>query len=148
MSRLWWAGIAACATITSTACGTTAPSPTSTATPSPTVDVATRPSTPVHISIVEPTDGATIHGTSVHVVVGIDGGTVDKTTSTRVTPTTGHVHVYLDNQALYMSYTLTEDIPVQPNLTYSLHAEYVASDHVPFNPRDITPTIIFHVAPS
>ena len=29
-----------------------------------------------------------------------------------------------------------------------MYAEYVAQDHFPFSPRDVTPTIYFTVAPS
>ncbi len=124
------------------------PTPGPTATPVVTPDPATRSASPVVVHIVSPVNGAVVHGSMVHVVVTVTGGTVTTQTSTNPDPTKGHVHVFLQNQLVYMSYTLTQDLPVQPGLTYSMHAEWVGSDHFPFNPRDVTPDLIFSVAPS
>jgi len=102
----------------------------------------------VKISIVSPTNGEVIHGNTVNVVVAISGGEIVKATSTHISPTQGHVHLYLQGQLIFMAYSLSQSVPVQPGVTYSLHVEFVASDHAPFNPRDISPTIFFSVAPS
>ena len=123
-------------------CGTNSSSSTPSS-PSP----ATRPSSPVRITLVSPTNGEIIHGNVVHVVVAISGGQIVKTASTQISPTQGHVHLFLDKQLIYMAYTLSQDIPVTPGLTYSMGTEFVASDHIPFSPRDTTPTIVFSVAP-
>jgi hypothetical protein len=109
---------------------------------------ASRPSTPVKITVISPTNGEVIHGTSLDVVVAISGGEIVKTTSTHISPTQGHVHLYLQNQLIYMAYSTSQVVPVQPGVTYSFHVEFVASDHRPFDPRDVTPTIFFTVAPS
>jgi hypothetical protein len=122
------------------ACGS---SPTSTATPTPN---ASRPSSPVKISIISPTNGEVVHGTTLDVVVAISGGEIVKTTSTHISPTQGHIHLYLQNQLIYMAYSLSQVVPVQPGVTYSFHVEFVASDHRPFDPRDVSPTIFFSVA--
>jgi hypothetical protein len=45
-----------------------------------------------------------------------------------------------------MNYKPTLDLPVAPGLTYAIYAEFVATDHFPFNPRITTPTIYVHVA--
>ena len=123
------------------ACG----GPATSATPTPATQ---RPSSPVKVTIVSPTNGEVVHGNSVNLVVTISGGEIVKTTSTHITPTQGHVHVYLNGQLIYMQYSLTQTVAVQPGLTYSMRAEYVASDHAPFFPRDFTPTIVFTVASS
>jgi hypothetical protein len=47
-----------------------------------------------------------------------------------------------------MAYTLQQEITVQPGLEDSMYAEFVAQDHFPFAPRDVTPTIFFTVAPA
>jgi hypothetical protein len=122
------------------ACGS---SPTSTATPTPN---ASRPSSPVKISIISPTNGEVVHGTTLDVVVAISGGEIVKTTSTHISPTQGHIHLYLQNQLIYMAYSLSQVVPVQPGVTYSFHVEFVASDHRPFDPRDVSPTIFDSVA--
>jgi hypothetical protein len=121
-----------------TACG-------STLTTTPTPDA--RPASPVTVTIVSPVNGQVVHGSVVHVVVTVTGGAVTPTTSTQVSPTLGHVHLYFNNQLVYMSYTLHQDLPVHPGLEYTMYAEFVAQDHFPFSPRDVTKTIFFTVAP-
>lgn len=37
-------------------------------------------------------------------------------------------------------------LTVLSRLTYAIYAEFVATDHFPFNPRVTTPTIYVHVA--
>ena len=43
-----------------------------------------------------------------------------------------------------MQYSLQQDVPVHPG-TYQLKAEFVASDHVPFNPRVWSQQVVFTV---
>ena len=45
-----------------------------------------------------------------------------------------------------MNYGTTQDLDVAPG-THILHAEFVASDHYPFDPRVVTPDIVFTVQP-
>ena len=123
-----------------------APTATPAASASPTPDLASRPSSPVQVSIVSPTQGEVVHGQTVHVVVSISGGQISQVTTTQVFPTLGHIHLYLNGQLIYMAYTLTQDVPVQPGQSYSLSAEFVAGDHFPFNPRDQTQPVSFSVA--
>ena len=128
------------------------PSGTPGPTPYPTLagGLSHRPPTPVKITLLSPTNGEVVHGTTLVVKVSITGGVVTSVTTALgdITPTKGHVHLYLNNQLIYMSYTLTQPITVTPGLEYSMHAEFVAQDHYPFNPRDVTPTIFFTVAPA
>lgn len=141
MKRLLF--LVACTAMATAACGGAAAS-----TPSPTVNVGSRPSTPVKITLVSPTNGEVVHGNSVHVAVTVTGGTISRITSSHITSTVGHVHLFFNNELVYMSYTLHQDLPVQPGLQYTMRAEFVAQDHFPFTPRDVTPTIFFSVAPS
>jgi len=80
----------------------------------------------------------------VHVVVALQNATVVQATTTTITPTEGHVHLYLDNQLIYMAYQLQQDVSVKPGV-YTLKAEYVAADHFPFNPRVYSESIVFTV---
>lgn len=135
--------------LTLAACGGPAPSATGTPAPATLTPATTnRPRSDVKVTIVSPTNGEVVHGTSVHVVVTVSGGTVTPSYSTKISPTVGHVHLYMQGQLVYMSYTLQQDLPVTPGLSYQLYAEWVAADHFPFNPRDITPTVVFSVASS
>jgi hypothetical protein len=133
--------LASCATATSS--GVT---PSLSAVPTPIPGVA-RPSSPVRIQLISPYQNEVIHGTTMKVVVKITGGTISRVTTTHISPTVGHVHLLYDNALILMSYTLTQDVPVHPGENGTLTAEFVASDHFPFNPRDITPPVYFSVQP-
>jgi hypothetical protein len=124
--------------------GTPAPTPY----PTPSGGLGHRPATPVKITLVAPTSGEVVHGTTLVVRVSITGGVVTQVTTGDITPTKGHVHLYLNNQLIYMQYTLSQPITVKPGLEYSMYAEFVAQDHFPFAPRDVTPTVFFTVAPA
>jgi hypothetical protein len=124
--------------------GTPAPTPY----PTPVGGLGHRPATPVKITLLSPTSGEVVHGTTVVVRVSIIGGVVTSATTSDITPTKGHVHLYLNNQLIYMQYTLSQPITVKPGLEYTMYAEFVAQDHFPFDPRDVTPTIFFTVAPA
>jgi hypothetical protein len=138
-------GLVAVLAVVLAACGS--PAASSTATPTASASLTSRPSSPVKIVLVSPTNGEVVHGTTVHVVVRVEGGTISRVTSSHITPTAGHVHLYFNNQLVYMSYTLHQDLPVHAGLEYTMYAEFVAQDHLPFNPRDVTPTLFFKVAP-
>jgi hypothetical protein len=140
-------GITACSSTTPgdpTASGTPAPTPY----PTPVGGLGHRPPSPVKITLLSPTNGEVVQGTTVLVRVAVSGGIVTPILSSIVNPRKGHVHLYLNNQLIFMSYTLSQEIAVKPGLEYSMYAEYVAQDHYPFSPRDVTPTIYFTVAPS
>jgi hypothetical protein len=138
--------VTACASAASADGPTATPYPTPY--PTPSGGLGHRPSTPVKITLLSPTNGAVVHGTSVVVRVAVTGGIVTPVTTGDISPTKGHVHLYLNNQLIYMSYTLEQSIPVHPGVEYSMYVEYVAQDHFPFDPRDVTPTIFFTVAPA
>jgi hypothetical protein len=142
------AGVTACDAATASggpsSSATAAPTPY----PTPSGGLGHRPSTPVKIALIAPTNREVVHGTTLVVKVSITGGEVTTVTTADITPTKGHVHLYLNNQLIYMSYTLSQPITVKPGLEYSMYAEFVAQDHYPFSPRDVTPTVFFTVTPA
>jgi hypothetical protein len=103
-----------------------------------------RPSSPAVVGIVSPASGAHVTGTSVHVVLSLTGAQIVPATTTTITPTTGHVHLYVDNSLVSMNYGLEQDIPVTPG-SHVLKAEFVAADHAPFSPRVVSAEVIFTV---
>lgn len=103
-----------------------------------------RPSSPAVVSILQPAPGAVVHGSTVHIVLTLTGATIVSATSTNISPDKGHVHLYVDNVLVSMNYGLEQDLPVHPG-TYVLKAEFVASDHAPFNPRVFSAETIFSV---
>lgn len=143
--RPWF--VSAFAAVALSACGGATAS-TSTPIAGYTPATLSRPASAVQITLVSPTNGEVVHGASVHVVVSIAGGTVTPVYSTHISPNVGHVHLYMNSQLVYMSYTLQQDLPVNPGAEYAMYAEWVASDHFPFSPRDVTTKVYFSVAPS
>ncbi len=103
-----------------------------------------RPSSPAIVTIVSPTANQVVTGSTLQVVISLQGATIVAATTTAITPTTGHVHLYVDNALVSMNYGLTQTLPVHPG-TYILKAEFVAADHAPFDPRVWSPEIIFTV---
>jgi hypothetical protein len=96
-----------------------------------------RPSSTAVLSITSPKDGATIHGSTVDLVVKLTGATLVNTTSTDLQPDEGHLHVTLDDQLLTMTSGTSYPIPDVPPGQHLLKVEFVANDHAPFDPRVI-----------
>ena len=113
---------------------------------------ANRPSSPASVTVVQPQSGASVVATPcpsgtekcVNIVLSLTGATIVSTTSTDIRPDQGHVHLSVDNVLVSMNYGLEQDLPVHPG-TYVLKAEFVASDHAPFNPRVVSPEVLFTV---
>ena len=123
-----------------TGCGTAG---TSTATPSGSA-MGSRPSSPAVVRILQPKSGAVVTIAKLHVVLSLDNARIVSQTSTNIRPDQGHLHLYVDNVLVSMNYGLVQDLPVHKG-TYVLKAEFVASDHAPFNPRVFSPTVVFTV---
>jgi hypothetical protein len=106
-----------------------------------------RPSTSARLEIVSPRPGDVIQGdpASVHVVVRLDGGTVVSTTSLRLVPNEGHIHLSLDGSLVSMTTGLDAVVSASPG-PHELRAEFVAIDHGPFDPR-LQTTVGFVVRP-
>ena len=113
------------------------------ASPSPSPS-AVRPSSPAVVTVVQPTAGQTVSGTTVHVVLSLTGAKIVNQTSTNIRPDEGHVHLFVDNVLKSMNYGLEQDLELSPG-TYVLSAEFVAADHAPFNPRVVSGQTIFSV---
>ncbi len=97
-----------------------------------------RPSSPATVTILAPTNGEVVHGSTVPIKVSLKGAKIVRATSTDIVPTEGHLHVYLDNQIVSMNFSSTGTIgDVKPGL-HVLRVEFVASDHLPFDPRVFT----------
>ena len=76
-------------------------------------------------------------------MVSLKGAHVVKPTTTHIVPTQGHIHVYLDDQIVSMNYSLDNTVHVTPG-EHVLRVEFVASDHLPFDPR-VVKAVVFEV---
>ena len=98
---------------------------------------AQRPSTTAKVEILSPAAGQVVTGSTLHVVLQLNGGTIVPTsTATPIGNNEGHIHLLDNGSVISMAYGTEQDISLTPG-THLLEAEFVASDHLPFNPRVI-----------
>jgi hypothetical protein len=95
-----------------------------------------RPRSTATLSIERPTPGEVERGNTMRVVLDLEGGRITPLTTTRLTPSTGHIHVYVDGRLLSMTTTTdgVVDISGLADGRHTLQAEFVAADHGPFRP--------------
>jgi hypothetical protein len=121
--------------------GSTSPTtPTGTAT-----STGPRPSSPATLTILSPTNGQVVHGTTVELKVLLKNAKVVPATTTHIVPTQGHLHVILDNRLISMNFTTSQLITDLTPGQHLLKVEFVASDHLPWDPRIIA-GVAFQVA--
>lgn len=105
---------------------------------------AVRPTTSAILSIVQPTEGASVEGDELTVVVQLVGGRVVDDDTTTNASDAGHVHIMIDGGSMSMSYGLEQMIPIGDLAegTHEIEAEFVAADHGSFDPP-VTATATF-----
>jgi hypothetical protein len=136
------------AVIALSACGSTGATSVPQVAASPTIGPTHNEASPVKLTLLSPLSDEIVTGSTVHVKVSVSGGTITQAYSTQVSPTVGHIHLYLNSQLVSMAYATETELPVDPGAVYSLYAEWVAEDHGSFTPRDMTPKIYFSAASS
>lgn len=94
-----------------------------------------RPSSPAQLQIVTPTNGQVVHGSTVPLKITLTGAKIVQPSTTNISPTKGHIHVQLDGKLVSMNYGLDQPLKNVSSGTHTLHVEFVASDHQPFDPR-------------
>jgi len=105
-----------------------------------------RPSSTAKLGIVTPKVGEVVYGSSVDLRVRLRGAKLVPATTTHLVPDEGHLHVILDDTLISMTQGLEQTIPDVPPGQHRITVEFVASDHVPFDPRVIA-VVAFEVAP-
>ena len=145
MTAIRAAAIGSALALTLAACGAGgAPTPSPSPSPSSIASAGPRPSSPAVVAITEPKKGAQLTGPTVHVAMTLAGATIVPSTTLAITPTTGHIHLYVNGAVVSMNYGLEQDVSLTAG-TYVLKAEFVAADHAPFNPRVWSDEIFFTV---
>lgn len=100
--------------------------------------VLARPSSTARLMIVTPKDGQVFHlGDGVPVKVMLHDAKIVPATTLDVVPDQGHLHVSVDGEIVAMNFGLSDRLTgVAPGI-HVLQVEFVASDHLPFDPRVI-----------
>lgn len=96
---------------------------------------AARPSSPATLRIESPANSSVVQGPTVRVRVALDGARIVDATTKNITPTTGHLHLSLDGKLISMNYQLHQTIPNVTPGRHVMEVEFVAADHLPFDPR-------------
>jgi hypothetical protein len=117
-----------------------------------TAPVATgpRPSSAATLRFLSPENGAKTSAAEITVQMALDGGTLTQATSSSLSPTTGHLHLSLDGSLVSMSGDTTQVVDVRTLAPgeHTLTAEFVATDHLPFDPPVTATTTFVKVASS
>lgn len=111
------------------------------AAPQPATQV--RPRSTASLTVLSPVPGEVVSGAVLHVRLKLVGAVVVPQTSMDLTPDRGHIHLSVDGKVVSMAYGVEQDVQVAPG-DHLLQAEFVATDHFPFNPR-VLATITFTV---
>ena len=96
-----------------------------------------RPRSTATLSILKPAPGTTVSSRKLEVQLRLTGATITPETSTNLKPDRGHIHLILDGRVVSMTYGLDQVVQVTAG-DHLLQAEFVATDHFPFNPRVVT----------
>ena len=104
------------------------------AAPSP---AAVRPASTAAIAITAPPPDRAIQGDTLDVIMTLTGGKILDAASTALAPDTGHVHLSIDGTLVSMTYGLVQEVSLTGLAPgpHVLQAEFVATDHAPFDPR-------------
>jgi hypothetical protein len=97
-----------------------------------------RPASVASLSIAEPTPGQIVTGRFLRVSVDLENARIVPTSTTKLTPDTGHLHLSIDGRLLSMSGNasrITLPIAELDPGRHRLVVEFVAADHGPFSPR-------------
>jgi hypothetical protein len=111
---------------------------------------AARPSSPARVEIISPTPSQVFEETAeaparVDVLIRVVGAKVVPFTSTSLRPDQGHLHLFLDEALVSMTAGTSASLEAGPG-EHVLVAEFVASDHGPFDPR-VVASVTFTVRP-
>jgi hypothetical protein len=97
---------------------------------------APRPTTHATLQIVSPAPNERTGG-DIQVAMRLDGAHLAPATQTggAIRPDEGHIHLSVDGQLVAMPLRLAERLPRLPPGSHTVQAEFVASDHEPFENR-------------
>jgi hypothetical protein len=101
----------------------------------PTQTIASQIASTATLTILSPKEGQTIHGSTVDVKVNLKGGHLVVPTTTDIQPDEGHLHITIDDLPVTMTASLNQKVPNVTPGEHLLTVEFVAGNHLPFDPR-------------
>jgi hypothetical protein len=96
-----------------------------------------RPNSPAKLAIVAPRNGAAVPAENAQLRVRLSKAKIVNVTSRNIKPDEGHIHVLVDDRLVAMNYQLSGKLPKLDAGTHVVKVEFVAADHLPFDPRVI-----------
>jgi hypothetical protein len=95
-----------------------------------------RPASSATLAFTDPRNGTTTTSDALTVRLDLEGATISPVTTTRITPDSGHIHLSLDGSLVSMTGGTEQvlDLRGVGSGTHTLVAEFVAADHLPFDP--------------
>jgi hypothetical protein len=100
--------------------------------------IGPRPASAAVLKIVEPKNGSTVPASGAKLEVSLTGATLTSVTSQDISPTEGHLHTSVDGRLISMTSGLTQTLPDLTPGRHTIRVEFVAADHLPFDPRVVT----------
>jgi hypothetical protein len=94
-----------------------------------------RPRSTAELAIVSPRNGASVPAEGARLQVSLEKAKIVNITSRNVKPGEGHIHVLVDDRLVSMDYQLKGKLPKLDTGTHVVKVEFVAADHLPFEPR-------------
>jgi hypothetical protein len=76
-----------------------------------------------------------VKGPTVNVAITLSGARIVSLTTTKIRPDEGHIHIKLDGTLKTMTAGLSSELQNVSVGSHVVLAEFVAADHVPFDPR-------------
>ncbi len=86
------------------------------------------------LKILLPKDGQVVHGSTVDVKVDLENAKIVIPTTTDIQPDEGHLHIVIDDRLLTMTASLDQKVPDVSPGQHLLKVEFVAGNHLPFDP--------------
>ena len=102
-----------------------------------------RPTTTAKLTILQPVPNQ-VTGTDVTLQLQLTGGSIVPISTLTLIPNAGHVHVSVDGVLISMTQGLTQALTGLTPGQHLVRAEFVATDHVPFQNR-VVADVLFTV---
>ena len=113
-----------------------------TSTASAPTPVGPRIESTAEVRIAAPKSGATVPAAGTELEVALSGAQLTGATTQDISPDEGHLHVTVDGALISMTAGLRQTLPDLEPGRHVIRVEFVAADHLPFDPRVVTQAVV------